>query len=162
MSLVAFVLVGSIAPVVAAGRGPGRQWWSFRANRPHQLALALLASPHNRIVQVVLPVPKLPRRITCCCRWCQSGNTRLGQILFRILALLQQAQMRRCVSLLAGLWLAGLDALVLGLGNLGLAERLIRKLLPLNSQQFLTLGPHGLVEQGPGVVVHLEPARNLL
>lgn len=149
--LVALMLVGSIASI-------GPRWagtWCAVAVVGHaryQQTLALLlfalaldlASPHYRIIQVILSMPKFPVAITWCCSW-KSRHRRLRQIFIRILPLLKQTQMGRCVCLLAGLWLTGFNAFVFGLGYLGLGKCIVWILLPLNTQQLLTLGPQCLV-----------------
>lgn len=146
--LVALMLVGSIASI-------GPRWagsWAAVGHARYQQTLALLlfalalalASPHYRIIQVILSMPKFPVAITWCCCW-KSRHRRLRQIFLRILSLLKQTQMGWCVCLLAGLWLTGFNALVFGLGYFGFGKCIVRILLPLDAQQLLTLGPQCLV-----------------
>lgn len=153
------MLVGPIAPVGAAGRGAATCILTLSPPGHHQLALALLAPSHDRIVQVVLPVPELARRITCtstCRRRGESGDAWLWQVLIRILSLLQQTQMGRRVGFLAGFRLTRLDPLMLGLGDLWLGECFVLKLLPLDTQKLLTLRPHGFVEKCSRIMINLE------
>lgn len=131
----------------------------------YQLALALLllaralASPHYGIIQVILSMPNFPAAITWCCCW-KSRHRRLRQIFFRILSLFKQTQMGRCVGLLAGLWLTGLDALMFGLGYFWLGKCVICILLPLNAKQFLPLWPQCFMQQCARIMIHLESVTN--